>query len=63
MNTKKCWRVYPKGAPQQSIHVRSIAGYWGTRRSMLTTTSHGHHLGPVDRYPLVLGEMFKKKKL
>ena len=45
MNTKKCWRVYPKGAPQQSIHVRSIAGYWNTRRSMLTTTSHGH-LGP-----------------
>jgi hypothetical protein len=41
MNTKKCWRASPKGTPQQSIHVRSIAGYWETRRSMLTTTSRG----------------------
>ena len=55
MNTKKCWRVYTKGAPRQSIHVRSIAGYWWcTRRRILTTTSHA----PVDldRYPLVLGK-------
>ena len=63
MNTKKCWRVYPKGASQQSIHVRSIADYWGTRRSMLTTTSHGH-LGPLDldRFPLVVGEMCVKQE-
>jgi hypothetical protein len=63
MNTKKRWRVYPKGAPQQSIHVRSIAGYWGARRSMLTTTSHGHlGLVDLDRYPLVLGKMYVKQE-
>ena len=63
MNTKKCWRASPKGTPQQSIHVRSIAGYWETRRSMLTTTSHDH-LGPddLDRYPLVLWKMYVKQE-
>ena len=63
MNTKKCWRASPKGAPWQSVHVRSIAGYWETRRSMLTTTSHGH-LGPLDldRFPLVVGEMCVKQE-
>ena len=63
MNTKKCWRASTKGAPQQSIHVRSIADYWGTRRSMLTTTSYGH-LGPLDldRFPLVVGEMCVKQE-
>ena len=62
MNTKKCWRVHPRGAPQQSIHVRSIADYWGARRSMLTTTSRGGHPPPdLDRFPLVVGEMCVKQ--